>query len=1300
MEGTKFHQFRYSQTPKHSHQNSEKIIQLKPTNIQQSQRMQTDTNQPIIKQRIEKSKTISQSVFNQIHIIIKSYYQSPILKDIQLEYIDRLKKMDKNDFFAQLNSQDPYKYPKKLEGLQFITSNKISQAQVILPTELTDRTIQLTKFSSNLTKRVVKDKIHRGIPLKHDVKALAEWTDLMLEQAIEKNQGQSANIYEDLQQIFSLCLKELIRQISFDCIEKSVLLEKIWTQYIDINTSVYQSILNQNNILEKDHLSEVMRTHQLYQAEIDKYLIIQKKQKADMDSVLEKFVKLKANAKYLKKNNRYLNTQIKIQKNEIQELKIENKQFIDQIEKITDELHDYQKNVQLQFEQFSIQAQNQQRNQTNFEHENQLKSKLIRAGTERRITIHQIPQYKLPEIKPIQRASCLQIEKVDTDQDKLKKVLNDSLSVGDIEILLEEKATDTNDLIQILQLTKEAQIQTIEKKKLSIQIPKFELKDKRQQIIQTEISLFNRISKSVQTDINEELYESIKMEEQHLEQLQAAIQKARDQYQKIFDNQNCDQPQIQAIFDPFDEFQSKLKENLHQQKEMRTNLILVNSTFKDENTRKEQQLQQYQKRVSELEKNNDLVNQEMVELEAQLDLYEKINEKIEKKYQRIKSVKSILVDKTKNLVVQLTQTHKFAEIMKKKIQDKRMSSIIPMQSTPKSRFSQAQPQIIQQNLSTSPLQIRIGEQIDSENSQENMMSNQERNLVKQKSFRKTVIQQQQQQQQQQQFNLEIPFQIEKNQNCQYNISILPIQDNQAAQQFSLQQSNQFLSEDDTIEFQQNSTRNKNQNKPRPSQRLQTPINQAKKKESKVQKRGSMMPKQNEQMQYFHETISNFINSNFSSTSSDSEGSEYNLQLEEIKQRKKKINQTKKFQFSQVPKFQNKQSLDSPGLNYLKANLIKQLATKFATINQKEIIAKMKKSAVLKLIQQFYGEKLKQNQNKTSLHILCYEYFFNTYGFKNIAEQKLINFYESIFVHRDNIRVNLFGRFLQLFSSLTLDDLEIYIKTLKQLDEDNQTLNTDKGLYILVEKAILILETIHSQIPQEYRNNIIYDIKMNYIERNMRPYIDYDYYISRILTGYEIIKKMHMKHYQEVFNSADMDLDNMMEYQEFKKLYYYFEANQGNQTSINVMEREFLSRCDLIANNEGEKAMSFDRFLTFSIEQNLFSEEKFTNFANSVVDQDPIKTIEDLQLNWNDVKLRLEKRIQYAVEEEMEYFLSVIKKLDKALICEDKRQSIWISYRIIDNDTRLIYINKLVDGLIPQGFNELKDILNYSSDDNY
>lgn len=29
--------------------------------------------------------------------------------------------------------------------------------------------------------------------------------------------------------------------------------------------------------------------------------------------------------------------------------------------------------------------------------------------------------------------------------------------------------------------------------------------------------------------------------------------------------------------------------------------------------------------------------------------------------------------------------------------------------------------------------------------------------------------------------------------------------------------------------------------------------------------------------------------------------------------------------------------------------------------------------------------MKQTQGKTTLHLICYEYFFNTYGFKNIAE---------------------------------------------------------------------------------------------------------------------------------------------------------------------------------------------------------------------------------------------------------------------------------------------------------------------------
>ncbi|CAD8108164.1 unnamed protein product [Paramecium sonneborni] len=1304
MEETKFHQFKNSFIQKNQNQNSERLIKINSQYSQyqsQSQRVKTEINQPCLSSRLEKSKTISQS----------TYYQSPLLRDGQLDQIDKLKRMDKNDFFGQLNSQDPYRYPKKLEELPWSSSKKISQAKVVLPIDQIDKVIPLSKFSSNLTKRVVKDKIHRGIPLKHDVQMLAEWTDLMLEQAVEKNQGQSANMYEDLQQIFTLCLKELIRQISFDCIEKSVLLEKIWTQYIEINQSVYQSVLDQNNSLEKDHLQEVMKTHQAYQNEIDKYLIILKNQKTDMDQIMERLMKLKGNTKYLKKNNRYLNSQIKALKIEIQDLKNENKQYSDQIEKITEDLHEYQRNVQLQYEQFQMSNQYQ----TKIEYEQGVaKKKIFRAGTQKQLVIHSMPQYQLPEIFPMKRKSFQNVEKQPTQQEKMKIILNESASFSDIEILLEERATDTDDLNQILQLRKEVEIQTIEKKSLSIQIPKFELRDRRQQIIQTEISYLNKSTKFTQTEFSDELLESIKLEEEHLQQLHEAIQKATEQYQKILDQiEKGQQPKLKELFEHLDEFSSQMKDNFNKQKEARTNLILVNSTFKDENNRKEEQLQQYQKKVAELEKANELANQEMGELEAQLEIYEKINEKIEKKYQKLKSIKTNMVEKSQTLVVQLTQTHKFAEIMKKRIQDKRLSTLGPIQNNQKSRLSNVSPFGAQITQSISQPQITIqpsqSEQLIQLEKKEELLPIPEKSTLKKQSSKKNLVQQPPQQQAmlyrqtQSQNTLELPLlQQDKSFTSQYNISVIEPDDNQfASQKFSSQQPSQQQSEEEGTDMQLTpKSRASNQSKPRPTYKIQLPSNsnQGTKKGSKTQKKGSIMPQQNDQVQFFQETITNFINQNFTSSDSDSDDSEFNLRLEEIKQRKRKIGQSKKSYFSQAPKFQNKQSLDSPGLNMVKNNIVKQLATKFVT-NQKEITSKMKKGTILKFISQFYGEKLKQTQNKTSLHIICYEYFFNTYGFKNIAEQKLIGFYESIFVHRDNIRINLFGRFLQLYSSLSVDDLEIYIKTLKQLDDENQTLDTEKGQFILVEKAIQILDQIHSQIPQEYRNNIVSDIKMNYIERNMKPYIDYDYYISRILTGYQIVKKMHMTHYQEVFNSADMDLDNMMEYQEFKKLYYYFETCQGNQIPESMMESQFISRCDLISNNEGERAMSFDRFITFSIEHNLFSEDKFTNFANSVMEEDPIKSIEDLHNHWIDVKTRLGIRVQYAGEDEIEYFQSVIKKLDKALTNDDKRQSIWISYRIIDNDTRQLYINKLVEGLIPAEFNQIIEIDDYLSEDN-
>lgn len=84
----------------------------------------------------------------------------------------------------------------------------------------------------------------------------------------------------------------------------------------------------------------------------------------------------------------------------------------------------------------------------------------------------------------------------------------------------------------------------------------------------------------------------------------------------------------------------------------------------------------------------------------------------------------------------------------------------------------------------------------------------------------------------------------------------------------------------------------------------------------------------------------------------------------------------------------------------------------------------------------------------------------------------------------------------------------------------------------------------------------------------------------------------------------------------------------------------MERCDTVSNESGEKAMSFDRFVTFSLENNLFSEEKFQVsyllnqlFSKNVEQYDPIKNLSDLKENWINIQKLLTSRIDMAGIEE-------------------------------------------------------------------
>ncbi|CAD8043354.1 unnamed protein product [Paramecium primaurelia] len=1252
-----------------------------------------------------------------------TYYGSPLLGQNQLEAIDKMKSQQRNDFYGQLKSCDPYQYPTRLQELQLSPkSPREPTVEVIIPSELKEPPITLGRLSDNLSRHNARDKLHRGIPQKHDIKQLASWVDLMVLQIIDKYGDQRQNeFYEEVQNVLTLCLKELIRQISIDCIERSVLLEKIWAQYVEINSSVIKQALDEKREIEKSHLKQIMKTHQLYQVEIDTFQLIIKNLKEDQQQLTERLIKLKDNGKYLKKTNKHLQNISRELRFQLNDVTTTNKYLLNEVENLKQYIEEAEKdmqNYQQQFKNHLIQQRIQSPSSPR-------KIPMNRSGT---VFLSSRPPEQLKIIRAGKHKTLFHDPKPEEKVQRALKSDTDSSIASDIENMLKNQFTETDDLNSLMEIQKEQSTQAY------APVSQFNYKalllpDTRHQIMQTDSSLYNISFKETQTELQTDMVEVIKTEEEQLMLIQDQLMKVSANYKSIQgESSNDESPRsrrISQFFQSLGEASSKMKQTVYMQREIRTSLLLVNSAQKDENNRKQDQIIVLKSINDSLSKNIDEATNEIQELEAQLDLQEKINTRLEKRYNKIKERKQQIIEKTRNLVNSFTKTQKFTNIMKKKIQEKKggqpearkvsslATSQIPSQTDQHQEEQQYQNQISQQKINQKQQQNQ--KKINQEQLHNNSLTNQqlENSRISVGSMTSNQLAISQEGFTKKKWNIHITNADEQKQ----------ISDNESdysQSQQSVQRSTYSVQDDfqDSISQRSLATNRSNisqvkiSNKPISNYQLVPNNNHQVSKSAKVKKdKNPNSGYQNhlplESIKMISETLRQFINEELENSDTSSVDSSFSSKLEDLNKRKLEGSQRRKnVTLPQAPKFQNRNNAESTSqINLQKSqNLVSQLSEKFSR-NPKSSNAKMQKINVLKFISQFYCEKIRQFSNKNMpLHQICYEHFVNTYGFKSMAEQKLTNFYQSIFAYRENFRINLFGRFAELFSPLTLDDLEIYIQSLKNLDENEMPIQlaqvvNEKGVLISLDRALACLETQHSCLPLESKDRIQKEIKTHTYERKNKICVDLDFFISKILTGYQQLKMMHQAHFEEVFYSADMDMDGMIEFQEFQKLFLHFEINQGTNLNQKNIRSYFMERCDTVSNESGEKAMSFNRFVTFSLENNIFSKEKFQRFSKNVDLNDPIKNLNDLKENWVNIQALLNYRINLSESGETQYYLSIIQKLDQALNNKELKESYWISYRILDADTKAVYLSRLVASYLPQELLCIQELMNEIFDEN-
>ncbi len=75
-------------------------------------------------------------------------------------------------------------------------------------------------------------------------------------------------------------------------------------------------------------------------------------------------------------------------------------------------------------------------------------------------------------------------------------------------------------------------------------------------------------------------------------------------------------------------------------------------------------------------------------------------------------------------------------------------------------------------------------------------------------------------------------------------------------------------------------------------------------------------------------------------------------------------------------------------------------------------------------------KMFKVEGEEGMEVVVYDYFIKQFGLKTIAEKKLIQFINSLKAHSKVARINLFGRFVNLYNEqnpLEAYDFFFYLK---------------------------------------------------------------------------------------------------------------------------------------------------------------------------------------------------------------------------------------------------------------------------------
>ncbi|KAL4438322.1 hypothetical protein ABPG74_009745 [Tetrahymena malaccensis] len=361
---------------------------------------------------------------------------------------------------------------------------------------------------------------------------------------------------------------------------------------------------------------------------------------------------------------------------------------------------------------------------------------------------------------------------------------------------------------------------------------------------------------------------------------------------------------------------------------------------------------------------------------------------------------------------------------------------------------------------------------------------------------------------------------------------------------------------------------------------------------------------------------------------------------------------------------------------------------------------MSKLNLIKFISVVYQERIRIAQNYNNMiYTIAYDYLLNKYGLKRVAEKKLSQYLETCYFYQDIPRVKLFGNFMQLFSEsehFDKDEFNFYISILKYMDEKT---NTGLGLVQTFNERILCsFEKVNEYMQINFESDshkkndqILRQIQQIAINVGNQLFVDIDQTFKIIVSLYQNKKEEIENNVKKLFYAADLDKNDCIELEEFITIYRYLESETFNRDEVQHL---FVNSADMVT-CEGEKAFSLDRFAAVCLDYQLFSLQKQQQFSQAFSQLDYVKSIEDLTRNFHKKFKEIKTRLQFA-NQYTNYFMAIIDSICQLIQPQNiqdnaNKDMLWISYRLLDEESKRFYLEQLQFDLLATEFHQLQQV---------